>query len=102
MNWLALVWGGIIFTLSSIPDFEPPGPKIKYIDKLIHFGEYLIFAWLLFRREKKYKYTLHFALLFAIIDELHQKFIPGREVELLDLSMNFMGILCGWIWWRVK
>ena len=36
-------------------------------------------------------------LLFAIFDEFHQKFIPGREVEFADLGFNVIGILSGWL-----
>lgn len=97
MKWFAYGWGVLILTLSSIPNFNPPGSKIEGIDKLAHFVEYLIFGWVVFSssRERHHKYLLPLILAFAIIDEFHQKYIPGREMEGADLGLNFVGILCG-------
>jgi len=90
------IWGGLILALSSIPNLTSPGLERAGIDKIAHFGEYLIFALLTFNRRQK-RYVMPLILLFAIADELHQKFIPGREVEISDLGFNFVGILCGWL-----
>ncbi len=90
------IWGGLILTLSSIPNLTSPYSKTGGIDKLAHFGEYLIFALLIFNKKQK-GYIMPLILLFAVVDELHQKFIPGREVEISDLGLNFAGILCGWL-----
>lgn len=104
MKWFAYGWGVLIFTLSSIPNLNPQTPEIEEIDKLAHFVEYLIFAGLVFKsvNQQRHKYFLPLMLLFAVVDELHQKFIPGREVEIADLGVNFIGILCGWIWKEEK
>jgi VanZ family protein len=32
-------------------------------------------------------------LLYAVSDELHQLFVPGREATLLDLGFDALGIL---------
>lgn len=90
------IWGALIFTLSSIPNFSPPGAQLPVVDKVAHFGEYLIFALLIFYNRKRI-YVMPLVLLFAVADELHQKFIPGREVEVTDILSNFTGILFGWL-----
>ena len=33
--------------------------------------------------------------LYGVSDELHQRFVPGRTAELLDLSADVGGALCG-------
>lgn len=108
------IWGAFILTLSSIPNLETPGPKVFGLDKVAHLGEYLILMFLIFRasqpeadeppaqKPKKFVNLIPFILLLALLDELHQKFIPGREVELSDLGFNFIGILLGWLLWRKK
>lgn len=32
---------------------------------------------------------------YALIDEIHQIFVPGRAFQLIDLTVNFFGILLG-------
>ncbi|MDI6839612.1 MAG: VanZ family protein [bacterium] len=94
----ACIWGIIILTLSSIPYLETPGLKILGVDKIGHLGEYLIFSLLIFKNKNQQKpLILLLIILFTLFDELHQKFIPGREVELADLGVNFIGILTGWL-----
>ena len=33
--------------------------------------------------------------LYGLTDELHQRFVPGRTAELLDLGVDLAGALCG-------
>lgn len=39
--------------------------------------------------------SMSFGVLFAIFDEMHQSFIPGRSVEFLDLVFDVLGTLMG-------
>ncbi len=101
-KWV-IVWGVMIFTISSVPDFK----KIKItptegIDKVVHFLEYFIFGVLIFQTKMKGKGFWGLTLLFPLVDEGHQKFIPGREVEVLDLLLNYLGIYAGVLTWRWK
>lgn len=98
----AFIWGIGMLTVSSIPYLEVPGAdKIFGIDKVAHLAEYLIFALLIFkvRSIKKYAIPLKLGiiLVFAGIDELHQKLIPGRMVELSDFTANAVGCICGYL-----
>jgi VanZ family protein len=98
------LWAGLILALSSVPNLSPPLFEVIGIDKLAHFVEYLVLAYLAFANtgRTRYRYILPLILLFAVADEFHQHFIPGREVALADLGVNLVGILVGWVWREVK
>jgi len=38
-------------------------------------------------------YTLITGIFYAIIDEVHQHFIPGRSMEFLDFVADFLGLV---------
>jgi VanZ family protein len=46
---------------------------------------------------KKYLITAAFLILLAVLDELHQKLIPGRSFNVEDILSNITGILAGLI-----
>lgn len=63
------------------------------IRKCAHFFLYFVLAILCDINFKEYTnkhfiYSLLFVLLFAISDEYHQSFIPGREAELTDVLID--------------
>ncbi len=86
--WLAVAYAILILIVSSIPNLKTPELGFENQDKLYHFIEYSIFSVLLFfallNSNKNFlrKNVLLISLLigasFGILDELHQKFIPGR------------------------
>jgi VanZ family protein len=114
--WLALVYAVLILIVSSIPDLKTPQLGFENQDKLYHFIEYSIFSVLLFfallNSNKNFlrKNVLLISLLigasFGILDELHQKFIPGRTADILDFTADFVGValiqVCFWIYHRRK
>lgn len=63
--------------------------------KSFHLIEYAILCILLFIGFKKYKWTIFTAYLFAISDELHQRFVPGREGRVRDTFIDLLGIFIG-------
>ena len=76
----------------SWPDF--------ILKKTAHVTEYAIFYWLLFRAiSQKYKQiskktfwlTLILTIFYALTDEWHQTFIPGREGTLRDVGFDTIG-----------
>ncbi|MFH1699737.1 MAG: VanZ family protein [Candidatus Zixiibacteriota bacterium] len=93
----------LILTISSVPHFNPPNFEITFIDKIAHFIEYAIFAFLalrslgklsVFRNPKKlYRSAFLISLLFAGLDELHQAYIPGRFSDIFDFFADALGIL---------
>ena len=114
--WVALAYAVLILIFSSIPDLSPPQLGFEYQDKLYHFIEYSIFSVLLFftllnsSKDFLRKNVLLISLLigasFGILDELHQKFIPGRQADILDFTADFVGValiqVCFWIYHRKK
>lgn len=98
-RWLPVYfWLTIIFTLSSIPNFHPPFIGFRKMDKVLHFGEYLILGLLLKRGFSSRPTRIGLlailtGLLVAFLDEIHQYFIPGRITEVGDFLMNAAGIL---------
>ena len=72
------------------------------IRMLAHFIEYMIFGILLFNGFSSGKSLRRTFLLFlavgitwAVSDEIHQFFVPGRTMRLIDVMTDTAGILCG-------
>ena len=72
------------------------------LDYLMHFCEYglltiiafLSFAGIEFKIAfKKYIIILMSLIFFAVLDEFHQKLIPGRSFNVKDIMSNVTGIL---------
>jgi VanZ family protein len=105
-RYFLVAWIITILVVSSIPSL--PTLKIHTakaeirLDYLIHFCEYGSLAFLAFltfiRKEFKVNYS-RFSLItillaaFAILDEFHQKFIPGRSYNIIDILSNIAGIV---------
>jgi VanZ family protein len=66
-----------------------------YILKTFHLIEYATLAVLLFFGYKKYKYSIITAYLYALTDEFHQTFIPGRTGRFRDTLIDLLGITIG-------
>ena len=115
-TWLTLAYAAVILIISSIPDLNPPQLGFEFQDKLYHFIEYGIFSILLFfsllnsSRDFFRKYVLVISIFigasYAIIDEIHQRFIPGRSADILDFVADFLGValiqICFWFYHRKK
>lgn len=110
--WLGvMVWGGVLFTLSSQSTL-PAGPEIPYQDKVMHFlyfsGGGFCFALALFHGQAPLKPRLRwwlagalFGALVGITDEYHQTFTPGRSGNdvgdwLADWTGAGAGALLAW------
>lgn len=73
------------------------------LDKVIHFMEYLIFAFLIYRSvshlankaisERALLVSFLLVGLFALGDEFYQKFVPDRVSELPDLIADLLGAI---------
>lgn len=93
LYWLALfLWAGVIFYLSHLPAEELPGWQIPYLDKVVHAAEFGILAWLCFKSFRAFFPALLFSFLYALSDEFHQLFVPGRCPDIYDLFADVSGI----------
>lgn len=107
--WLPfIIWAMIMITISSLPSSSLPTLGIEFGDKIVHLFEYLIFCLLFIRALKNSLIEINYlmiiypiGILFALIDELHQYFIPGRYVQMNDLLANWLGILIGPIVFKI-
>jgi VanZ family protein len=92
-----------IFVMSSIPDIGPLPGDIS--DKTGHSTAYAVLALLVLYAladGRVAAVTLRTMLLAAVIaslygvtDELHQRFVPGRSPDLLDVRADALGALVG-------
>jgi len=117
VEWIpVLVWGALIFTLSTSAFsaantgkiIDPllrwliPGISAASVDvghmltrKAAHFTEYGILFWLLIRgpmKERPYL-ALMLCVVYALTDEGHQVFVPGRTASLYDVALDSTGAL---------
>lgn len=96
---------GVIFYLSSQPPEAFPDIRFPFIDKWVHIALYTVvgfgFGRALTAGErthldwKRYRLLLALALILTVIwgvlDEFHQSFVPGRSVELADVVADAIG-----------
>lgn len=110
----ALLWVIFIFILSSIPRLTPPSVGLHISDKFYHFIEFGIFALFLIRSFMKLSWpgregsailiAASLGVLWGILDEVHQTFVPGREVSVLDGVADALGVVTvsAAFWWWIK
>ena len=65
------------------------------IRKLAHFSEYSLNTSIVVKKRKMILNTWLFATLYAVTDELHQKFVAGRGPSIRDVMIDSMGALFG-------
>ena len=90
--------------LSQIEQEEYVGKFQFIVRKLAHFSVYLALGFTLsagmqtFVKLRVFVRTLFafiIGVLYAILDEIHQIFVPGRSCELRDMLIDSTGILIG-------
>ena len=99
----AILWIIAIFIQSSISKLATPDLGFKSQDKLAHLVEFAILAFLLTKaffyypnaqwRKKWYLLTLLVGGFYAVFDETHQFFVPGRTADLYDVLADVIGVL---------
>ena len=124
---LTLLWMLLIFLMSAqtaevsgtessaisekILSFLIENPSQNLIDtvetiirKLCHFFEYALLCALLYRTLFCYEITgkmlalsILIAVLYAISDEIHQFFVPGRACRFYDVLIDTLGALLGYV-----
>ncbi|HVM68784.1 MAG TPA: VanZ family protein [Gaiellaceae bacterium] len=101
--WLPVVaWAALIFGLSSIPSLGTGlGLWDLVLRKLAHVTEYAILGGLLLRALRD-RMWLAFALgvAYAVTDEVHQTFVPGRRGAATDVLIDAVGVALGIAAWR--
>jgi VanZ family protein len=116
-EWIpVVVWGALIFTLSTeafsaantariidpalrwiFPGIAAASVEVCHmlIRKAAHFTEYGVLFWLLVRgpmAQRPYM-ALLLCVVYALTDEGHQAFVPGRTASLYDVALDSSGAL---------
>jgi len=93
---LVVAWAGVIFVLSSIPDLGTGlGGWDLALRKVAHAAEFALLGLLLVRATGQARLALALGTAYAISDELHQHFVPGRLGSPLDVAIDAVGVAAG-------
>lgn len=101
-GFLLLMLGGI-FYLSHQPSLELVPPLFPHQDKVFHAGIFfLLFISMIINRDLCrgfHPLPILFAsgIIYAVSDEIHQSFIPGRDCSAGDLLADIAGLAIGLI-----
>jgi len=100
--WLpVVVWAALIFALSSVPDLNSGlGGWDLVLRKLAHATEYGILGALLGRATGRSQVAVAVGVLYAVSDEVHQLFVPGRRGAPLDVLVDAAGVTLGVLLWQ--
>jgi hypothetical protein len=91
-----LVWAGLIFGFSAVPDLGTGlGTWDVVLRKIAHFCEYAVLGLLLVRATRREVLAFGIGVLYAASDELHQHFVPGRHAAVRDVAVDAGGVLAG-------
>lgn len=93
----------LIFILSSLPSLKSPDIGVSFQDKIYHVLEYAVLGFLLQRGSensgrrslKRFLLVSLIGVCYAASDEIHQRFVPGRQCEFLDFLSDAAGVLTG-------
>ena len=110
MKRVALAWApavlymSVIWVMSSFA-VELPIERFPLRDKGVHLVEYGVLGFLLahatFRTWPRHHHArtgalaLLTAVLWGLLDEIHQAFVPGRSSDVLDLLADTLGAVAG-------
>lgn len=117
---IVIIWMLLIFTMSSFDATEPANQSNFIVNiianilninnisllsliirKLAHFTEYLILGTLVINMftknnaKKTYLLSILLCIIYAISDEIHQIFTPGRACQIKDILIDSVGSITG-------
>ena len=106
LYWLpVLVWAGLIFWLSSLSVTPEPQAVREFPgwSQQAHFTLFLVLGALLYRAAATPQASggsnillpVVVGALYAISDEAHQAFVPGRQADVLDFAVDCAGLAAG-------
>ena len=100
--WAPVVlWVAIIFAFSSVPDLGTGlGTWDLVLRKIAHACEFAVLGALLLRALRDERAALAAGVAYAVSDELHQHFVPGRVGSPLDVLIDSVGVGVGVLLWR--
>jgi VanZ family protein len=91
-----LVWGAVIFALSSVPSLSSGlGTWDEVLRKAAHIAEYAVLGALLLRALGRQLPALVIGIAYAATDEVHQHFVRGRHPSPFDVAFDACGLALG-------
>ncbi len=84
----------LIFALSSVPGRDIPSQVSPY-SSTFHFFLYFFYGISILLAIGKFRYSYTFGVVYALSDELHQYFVPGRTCDPMDFLVDSVGLLVG-------
>ena len=105
---LAIIYALAVIVMSSWPGIKLPDLGTSHLDKILHFIQYAILAFLvaggwgrLPLKDALFRTSLlpGILVLFAALDEYHQGWIPGRDPDWLDFLADGLGLAVGIGFW---
>jgi len=100
LSWLIVVVLGVyIFVISSLifPVSDASGfdikPIVYHIGVFFLFGFFLMVALIKGERKRFFVSAILLSVLYAVSDEVHQIFVPGRGASLGDVVLDGVGIV---------
>jgi VanZ family protein len=117
--WLpAFAWAGLIFALSAQPDLTFVADQdidfvVRKLGHMAIFGVLALLIWRALAGTRKWRFPWAWALVmtvfYAITDELHQAFVPGRNASGWDIGIDAVGALIAvvivsiiGVWWPTR
>jgi VanZ family protein len=108
--WLpTMLWMGLIFFLSAQPDL--PHPSAGWADLLFSSSAHVfvfgmlaaLWARALGQRRHAWFFAFGATALYALSDEFHQSFVPGRTPDPIDVLCDGLGAFIGlWLWAQMQ
>ncbi len=96
-----VVWAAVIFAFSAVPDLGTGlGTWDLVLRKIAHAGEFAVLGALLLRALRDERAAFAAGVAYAISDEVHQVFVPGRVGSPLDVAIDSVGVAVGVLLWR--
>jgi VanZ family protein len=99
-----VAWCALIFWFSSIPDLKSPLTYDYPLRKLAHLAEYAV-LWAFLHRALLSEclaarpagaVAFLMTVLYAVSDEVHQSFVPGRAGAASDVLIDAAGAVLSW------
>jgi VanZ family protein len=106
-NLFGISWSVLILILTLLPGSDMPKTDLLSFDKIAHLGIFSVLVILLiigFKKQYDFRFlktnaekaALGLALIYGVVIEVLQIFVPGRGFEWFDVLANAMGIGLGY------
>ena len=96
-----VVWAAVIFAFSSLSDLGTGlGTWDLVLRKIGHAAEFAVLGALLARALRSDAAAFAAGVAYAVSDEIHQHYVPGRVGAWYDVAIDAAGVALGILAWR--